>query len=263
MSIRTGCGRITTIEFLIGFLVAVAIGLVGMGGGTIMSPVLILFSGMAPGQAVGTTLLYATVVNAIVFLIYARRGQVRFNIGGWMLLGGLPGVVIGGLLLARLSGTHAGHRLLYALLGTVIVFAALVNMYRLVKIGSSGEGSAKSRPALLAGLMFPVGIETGFSSAGSGVLGSLAMLGLTRLSAAEIVGTSVFFALCMTLVGSGIQVFAGNFDAAILVKLLAGGLIGSWVGATLALRVPSGPLKWALAIWLATLGVQLVWRGFS
>jgi uncharacterized membrane protein YfcA len=46
-------------------------------------------------------------------------------------------------------------------------------------------------------------------------------------------------------------------------KQLAGGLVGSWLGATLALRVPSGPLKWALAIWLATLGVQLVWRGFS
>ena len=234
-----------------------------MGGGTIMSPVLILFSGMAPGTAVGTTLLYATVVNFIVFVIYARRKQVKFQIGGWMLVGGLPGVIAGGLLLARLSNSHQGHRLLYALLGTVIVFAALVNMYRLIRMGSVPEHAPKSRPALLAGLMFPVGVETGFSSAGSGVLGSLAMLGLTRLTATEVVGTSVFFALCMTFVGSGIQVFAGNFDAAILVKLLAGGLVGSWLGATLAMRVPSGPLKWALAIWLATLGVQLVWRGFS
>lgn len=251
------------IEFLIGFLVAVAIGLVGMGGGTIMSPVLILFSGMAPGQAVGTTLLYASVVNLLVFMIYARRGQVKFRIGGWMLLGGLPGVVIGGLLLARLSTSHEGHRLLYGLLGTVIVFAAIINMYRLVRVGGTTDGHGKSRPKLLASLMFPVGVETGFSSAGSGVLGSLAMLGLTPLTAAEIVGTSVFFALCMTFVGSIIQVFAGNYDVAILVRLLVGGIAGSWIGATLALRIPSRPLKWALAIWLATLGVQLVWRGIA
>jgi len=250
------------IEFLIGFLVAVAIGLVGMGGGTIMSPVLILFSGMAPGQAVGTTLLYASVVNLIVFGIYARRKQVHFRIGGWMLIGGLPGVVVGGLLLARLSGSHDGHRLLYGLLGAVIVFAALVNMYRLVRVGTS-QGQARSRPRLLAALMLPVGVETGFSSAGSGVLGSLAMLGFTSLTAAEVVGTSVFFALCMTFTGSFIQVFAGNYNLAILVKLLVGGLIGAFVGANLALRVPSRPMKWALAIWLATLGVQLLWRGIA
>lgn len=255
--------RTTAIEFLIGFLVAIAIGLVGMGGGTIMSPVLILFSGMPPGHAVGTTLLYATVVNLLVFVIYARRRQVHFETGRWMLLGGIPGVVVGGLLLAHLSGTHAGHRLLYALLGSVIVFASIVNMIKLMRIGAAAEGEGKSRPRLLAALMIPVGLETGFSSAGSGVLGSLAMLGFTRLNAATIVGTSVFFALCMTLVGSGIQVYAGNFDLPVLARLLVGGIAGSWLGASLAVRVPSRPLKWALAIWLATLGVQLVWRGFA
>ena len=253
----------TAIEFVIGFLVAIAIGLVGMGGGTIMSPVLILFSGMPPAQAVGTTLLYATAVNFIVFLIYARRGQVHFSTGKWMLIGGLPGVLIGGLLLAHLNGTHAGHRLLYALLGAIIVFASLLNMYRLARLGGVADGRGQNRPRLLSCLMFPVGIETGFSSAGSGVLGSLAMLGFTSLTAAEVVGTSVFFALCMTLLGSSIQVFAGNFDVAILVKLLAGGFVGACVGATLATRVPSRPLKWALAVWLGILGVQLVWRGFS
>jgi uncharacterized protein len=247
---------------VIGFLVAVAIGLVGMGGGTIMSPVLILFSGMAPGQAVGTTLLYATVVNLIVFVVYARRSQVHFPTGRWMLLGGIPGVLIGGATLAHLSQSQTGHRLLYTLLGGVIVLAALINMVRLIRMGSA-DGHGKARPKILAMLMFPVGIETGFSSAGSGVLGSLAMMGLTRLSGSTIVGTSVFFALCMTFAGSLIQLWAGNFDTVVLLKLLAGGIAGSWVGTALALRVPSRPLKWALAVWLAALGVQLVWRGVA
>jgi uncharacterized membrane protein YfcA len=111
--------------------------------------------------------------------------------------------------------------------------------------------------------MLPVGAEVGFSSAGSGALGSLALLGLTKLDAAKVVGTDLAFGFVLSVVGSGIQIFAGNYDPAILVKLVIGGALGAIAGGLLAMRLPSRPLKWALAVWLAGLGIQLFFRGLA
>ena len=69
--------------------------------------------------------------------------------------------------------------------------------------------------------------------------------------------------MIISIIGSGIQIFAGNYNGEILVQLLIGGAIGSFTGGLLALRIPSRPLKWGLAIWLAGLGLQLFWRGLS
>jgi uncharacterized membrane protein YfcA len=252
----------SSIDFLIGFVVAVLIGLTGIGGGVALTPMLIIFLGMPAAAAVGTGLTFAAIINALVLPMYAFRGKVDFRVAGWMLCGGVPGVVAGGLLLNRLSA-NVSHRWLYLLLGIMIVSASILNMMRLVRKQAEDHARDSDRPALLGALMLPVGIETGFSSAGSGSFGSLALLWFTRLGASTIVGTSVCFALGMQLVGSGIQIFAGHYDAAVLLRLLVGGVAGSLIGSTLAMRIPSRPLKWALAAWLTVLGVQLCLRGFS
>lgn len=245
-------------EFLIGFLIAAAIGLTGVGGGTITTPLLILVLGRPATIAVGTALVFAAVVDLIVVPIYLLRRQVHFRTLGWMLLGGVPGVVIGGLILKRFP---INSHFLYIILGATIVFAAALNMYRLVRLGgASGTGD---RVKVLPFLLFPIGAEVGFTSAGAGALGSLALLGLTRLSAAQVVGTDLTNALALTTIGGGIQVFAGNFDPALLFKLLAGGVFGALLGSGLAMKLPSRPLKWALAVWLAGLGIQLFLRGLS
>ena len=250
------------IEVLIGLVIAALIGLTGIGGGTVTGPVLIIVLGMAPAEAVGTALVFATIVKLLVVPVYLARRQVDFNVAGWMLIGGLPGVVVGGLLLDRLaSGTH-DHRWLYLLLGLSIVLAAGLNVYRLVAAKPNAE-MTRGRPRLLALLMLPVGAETGFSSAGSGALGSLAMLGLTSLSAAQVVGTGIFFGLLLSVVGGGIQVLSGHFALHTLIMLMVGGVVGAYLGTTLALKIPSRPLKWGLAIWLAALGAQLCWRGIT
>jgi hypothetical protein len=153
------------------------------------------------------------------------------------------------------------QHVLYLLLGITIVIAAALNIYRLVRLkGMSGTGN---HPRWLSALMFPIGAEVGFSSAGSGALGSLALLGLTKLDAAQVVGTDICFGLGLSIVGSGIQIFAGNYDLQVLEQLLIGGAIGALAGGFLALRIPSRPLKWGLAVWLAFLGIQLFLRGVA
>jgi hypothetical protein len=245
---------------LVGFIIALAIGLTGVGGGTITTPLLILVLRMPAAAAVGTALTFAAIIKFIVTPLYVVRRQVDYRLAGLMLLGGLPGVVVGGLYLNKLSKTLNQH-VLYVILGVTIVVAAGLNIYRLVKLrNQSGTGS---RPGLLPFLMLPVGAEVGFSSAGSGALGSLALLGFTKLEAAKVVGTDLAFGLILSIVGSGIQVFAGNYDPAMLLKLAIGGSLGALTGGFLVTRIPSRPLKWGLAVWLAGLGVQLFFRGIT
>jgi uncharacterized membrane protein YfcA len=101
----------------------------------------------------------------------------------------------------------------------------------------------------------------GFSSAGAGALGSLALLAITPLTAAQVVGTDLFFGLCVSLVGSGFQLTAGNFDAGILTKLIIGGVAGAFAGTYLAAIAPQRVLRIALSLWLISLGIQLCWSG--
>ena len=245
---------------LLGFVIAGAIGLTGVGGGTITTPLLILVLRMKGAVAVGTALTFAAIIKFLVAPMYIWRKQVDYKILGWMCLGGLPGVIIGGRLLVTVSKKVDAH-ILYLILGITIVIAAALNIYRLLRLqGLSGTGN---KPRWLSALMFPVGAEVGFSSAGSGALGSLALLGLTKLDAAQVVGTDICFGLALSIVGSGIQIFAGNYNAVVLEQLLIGGAAGALLGGFLALRIPSRPLKWGLAIWLAGLGVQLLMRGFA
>jgi uncharacterized membrane protein YfcA len=241
-------------------MIATAMGLTGVGGGTMTTPILILVLRLPPAIAVGTALTFTAFTNLLLGPIYIARRQVSFKTFGWMLLGGLPGVILGGLLLGRLA-KNLDHRPIYLALGLTIVLAAGLNIYRLMRM--QGHTATGHRPRLLPFLMFPVGAEVGFSSAGSGALGSLALLGLTSLTAAQVVGTDILFGMSMSVVGSGIQLFAGNFDGTVLVKLLIGAVFGAFAGSMLALRIPYRPLKWALAVWLAGLGTNLFLRGFS
>jgi uncharacterized membrane protein YfcA len=229
-----------------------------VGGGTITTPLLILVLGRRPQIAVGTALMFAAIVDAIVVPMYMWRRQVSFRTLGWMLIGGVPGVIIGGTLLRRMP---MNSHILYIVLGVTIIVAAALNMYRLLRLRTaSGTGH---RPRWLPYIMLPVGAEVGFTSAGAGAIGALALLGLTKLSAAEVVGTDLTNALALTSLGGGISLSTGNVDLPLLYKLLAGGVIGAVLGSSLAVRVPSRPLKWGLAAWLAFLGVQLFVRGLS
>jgi uncharacterized membrane protein YfcA len=243
---------------LVGFIIATTIGLTGVGGGTIATPLLIIVLRMKGAVAVGTALTLAAIIKILVVPLYVFRRQVDYKILGWMALGGVPGVVLGGRLLAQLSHTM-NQQLLYLVLGITIFVAAALNIYRLVRPPEPGKNT--EHPRWLSILMFPVGAEVGFSSAGSGALGSLALLGLTKLNAASVVGTDLAFGLILSVIGSGIQIVAGNFDGEMLTKLLIGGVVGAFVGGFLANKIPNRPLKWGLAIWLAGLGINLFMRG--
>jgi len=247
-------------EIVLGFLIAVAIGITGVGAGIITAPVLILFFHVSPAYAVGTALAFAVAVKLLVVPMQLFRKQVDFRVLAYMLAGGLPGVLAGSLILAKLN-VPGRQGILYALLGSTIVVMAGLNLYRLWL--RPEHKIIRDRSRWLPLITLPIGAEVGFSSAGAGALGSLVLLAITPLTAAQVVGTDLFFGLCVSLVGSGFQLSAGNYDAAILTKLVIGGLAGAFAGTYLAALAPQRVFRVALSLWLISLGIQLCWSGLS
>jgi len=245
-------------EIVLGFVIAVAIGVTGVGAGIITAPVLILFFHIPPAIAVGTALTFAVAVKLLVVPMQLFRRQVDFRVLGLLLAGGLPGVMVGSMILGKMN-TPGRQSILYATLGSTIVIMAALNLYRLWNRAAAAVTPDRSRWLPLVAL--PIGAEVGFSSAGAGALGSLALLAMTPLTAAEVVGTDLFFGLCVSLVGSGFQLTAGNFDTAILIKLIIGGVAGGIAGTCLASLAPQRLFRAALSLWLISLGIQLCWSG--
>ena len=242
--------------YIIGFLIALFIALTGVGAGTITVPVLVLFLGVPSAIAVGIGLMFSAAVKLILIPAQVVRGNVNWRTLGYMLLGGAPGVLIGSIFLKHLI-TAGSQNLLNALLGAILVATAgsqLIFHFRNAKRAEE----APDRSHWMPWLMLPVGAEVGFSSAGAGALGSAALLSLTTLTPAQVVGTDIAFGFTVSLIGSGAHWFSQGANTGLLIKLVAGGIFGAIAGTMLSVKVPRRPLRLALWIWLLILGGQFL-----
>jgi uncharacterized membrane protein YfcA len=248
-------------EYFIGFVIALFIALTGVGAGTVTVPVLVLFLGVPSPVAVGIGLMFATAVKLILVPAQIARRNVAWRTLGFMLLGGAPGVIVGSLFLKHL--VNAGSQnLLNALLGGILVTTAswqIVYSFRPMQ----QNPDARDRKRLLPWLMFPVGAEVGFSSAGAGALGSAALLSLTPLLPAQVVGTDIAFGFVVSLIGSSAHWFSQPSNPDLLLHLIAGGVFGAVAGTLLTNSIPRRPLRFALWVWLLTLGAQFLFNSFQ
>ncbi|MBI3681451.1 MAG: sulfite exporter TauE/SafE family protein [Acidobacteria bacterium] len=243
---------------LAGFLIALTIGLTGIGGGVLTTPVLLLFLGMPAPQAVGTALVFVAIVKLVAAPMFVWRRQVDYRILALLLAGGIPGALLGSIALNGLD-SQGLNGVLLLLLGVTIIFSALMTFLR----KQAGAASGMDKSGRLPLVSLPIGLEVGFSSAGAGALGSLALMHWTTLTGAAIVGTDVLFGLALSSAAGAIHMTHGGVDAEILRQLLIGGLPGALVGAWLAALVPSTALRKGLAVWLVWLGANLCWRGIG
>jgi uncharacterized membrane protein YfcA len=247
-------------QYIIGFVIALFIALTGVGAGTITVPVLILFLGVPAPVAVSIGLMFSAAVKLILVPAQVIRGNVAWRTLGFMLLGGVPGVLIGSLFLKHLV-TVGSQNLLNALLGAILVGTASWQIaYSFRPMKQNADNRDRSR--LLPWLMFPVGAEVGFSSAGAGALGSAALLSLTPLIPAQVVGTDIAFGFIVSLIGSGAHWFTGSANNLLLLQLIAGGVAGAVGGTMLSTRVPRRPLRLALWVWLLILGGQFLLNSY-
>jgi uncharacterized protein len=248
------------VEVLLGFLIAAAIALTGVGAGTLTTPLLLVFTGVTPAKAVGTALAFGFLVKCISTPVYLARKQVNYRVLRYLLCGGIPGVAIGSLLLDRLQ-REARQDVINISLGAIIAATAIFHLWRIYH--QKPGAVARDRAQLLPYFAFLIGLEVGFSSAGAGALGSLLLLGFTSLTAAEVVGTDLCFGLAVAFVGSGFHISLGNYDPHLLLLLSIGGVAGALLGSFLAGKVAQRPLRVGLLIVLVLLGSQLCYRGLT
>jgi uncharacterized membrane protein YfcA len=245
-------------DYLIDFIIAVVIALTGVGAGVITAPLLILFLHVPLEIAVSTALAYSAVVKLIVVPVQVFRKQVNYRVLGLMLLGGLPGVVIGSLFFKHVAAHGPRTALMFAL-GAIILVTSGWHIYRHFR-PTGIERPIRDRSKLLGLITFPIGAEVGFSSSGAGALGTVTLLSMTNLSAPQVVGSDLAFGLAIALVGTGVHMLGGHYAADILIKMSIGGGI---VGSGFAPKIPNRTLRLAVSVWLTVIGLQFCWQAFG
>ena len=160
------------------------------------------FFAQSTTQAVTIALVFGTVVKLIAAPIYFARGHINFRVLAYLAAGGLPGVLLGSLLLASMDKASMNEPVLI-LVGFTIVFSAGATLMR----GLANRVVSKPiAPKRLSLLVAPIGLEVGFSSAGAGALGSVVLMRFTSLLPAEVVGTDLAFGLLLSMFGGSIHV---------------------------------------------------------
>jgi uncharacterized membrane protein YfcA len=243
-------------NFLIGFLIAVAVGLTGVGGGSFTVPALLLLAGLTAGEAVGTAFLFAGVLRLIAAPFYLLGKQIHSRYLWLLLQGAIPGLLVG-IWLLRWLNRDAGNPLVIVLLGVLLAASSSVTFVR----RAQNHGFAGKNHRWLPWLALPIGVESGFSSAGAGALGTVLLLNYSEMTPAQVVGTDLLFGLVLAVIGSAFHWSFGSINSPVLLQLLVGGVPGVIAGCLLARRVPAKKLKTAVALVAIFAGLQLVWTG--
>jgi uncharacterized membrane protein YfcA len=243
-------------NYLVGFIIALTVGLTGIGGGSFTVPALVLLAGLTAGEAVGTAFLFAGLLRLIAspFYLLGKKIHARYL---WLLLqGAVPGLLVG-IWLLRLLSRDAGSPIVILVLGVLLAASSSVTFIRRVQ----NPSFARKNHRWLPWLALPIGVESGFSSAGAGALGTVLLLNYSEMTPSQVVGTDLLFGLVLALIGSAFHWSFGSISLPILFELLLGGVPGVVLGCLLARRVPANKLKMAVAMVAIFAGLQLVWTG--
>jgi uncharacterized protein len=251
---------------LFGFGVGMLVGLTGMGGGSLMTPILIIVFGYNPVTAVGTDLAYGAVTKTLGGWRHFRQRTVFFPLAVWMGVGSVPAAVGGVYVLHVLEdryGKSFDNAMLIAVAaavmftGVAVLSRALFMPRLLEKERASFEMTTRDKAAAAVLGLF-VGFVLGVTSAGSGTLIAVGLILIFRLVPTRVVGTDVFHAAVLLWAAALAHVVAGNVDYALMGTILIGSLPGVVIGSHLAVRVPTGSLRLGLAIVMIGSGLGLL-----
>jgi uncharacterized protein len=247
---------------LSGFAIGAIVGLTGVGGGSLMTPLLILVFGVAPVTAVGTDLLFAALTKTGGAWAHARRQNVDWNIVGRLAAGSVPASAVTLLLLHLFVSDHGKlATIVSAALGVALILTGGALLFRdrlhawSVRHAAPRAASTSGRTVIVGAIL---GVLVAVSSVGAGALGVTALFFLyPGLAAVRIVGTDIAHAVPLTLVAGLGHAAAGAVDWTLLVALLIGSLPGIWLGSALSHKLPERLLRTALAGMLVLIGGKL------
>jgi uncharacterized membrane protein YfcA len=248
-----------------GLGVGLLVGITGMGGGALMTPILILIFGFQPTTAIGTDLAYGAVTKTVGGLNHLRQGNVDFRLSTWMGVGSVPAAVGGVVVLDRLKGSLGpsfDDVVLVAVGAALLLTAAAMLAKFLFFPGSLADEREQidltrrdKAGAVILGLL--VGFVLGVTSAGSGSLIAVGLILFFRMVPRRVVGTDVFHAAVLLWAAALAHLFAGNIDFGLAGTILIGSIPGVWIGSRLMSRIPAAGLRAALALVLLASGLAL------
>ena len=248
-----------------GLLVGALVGLTGVGGGSLLTPLLILFFDVKPVTAVGTDLLYGAITKTAGGYKHYRQHTVDVRLSWWMAFGSVPAAIVGVLTLELLEGSLGDDFddiLLAAVAGAVLFagFAVLARAAFASKLKSRERDTVpldrRHKVAAVAVGAF-VGFVLGITSVGSGALIGVALILAFRLAPHRIVGTDVFHAAILLWAAAGAHLVSQNVDFALAANLLIGSIPGIWIGSHASVRLPVPALRAVLATVLVASGLAL------
>jgi uncharacterized protein len=254
---------------IFGFGIGAMVGMTGMGGGTLMTPLLILLFGVKPVTAIGTDIFYAAVTKTVGGWRHLRMGTVNLRLSFWLAAGSVPASVAGVWAISILQSRVGEERLdslVYALLGGTLLMVGLITLARALILSDLVEErddfEIKRRHKVAAVV---IGVATGFiigiTSAGSGTVIAILLIAVFRLAPKKVVGTDVFHAAVLLWAAGIAHWVGGNVDLVLAGNILLGSVPGVVVGAHFAARAPVGFLRTALGVVLVASGIVTVQKG--
>jgi uncharacterized protein len=257
-------GTVHSLYALSGFFVGLLVGQTGMGGGSLMTPLLILLFGVHPTTAVGTDLLYAAATKTVGTLVHGVNRTVNWRMVGRLAAGSVPATALTLLLISRFDITgSAASRIISSVLGVMLLLTAVSLVFRrqfLAVVGDRLTTVAPHRTALLTVLTgLALGVLVTISSVGAGAIGVTVLLLLyPRLPMVVIVGSDIAHAVPLTLLAGLGHWYLGSVDWPLLTSLLTGSVPGIIIGSYVSARVPDAILRPILAATLTVVGGRLV-----
>jgi len=249
-----------------GFAVGAIVGLTGVGGGSLMTPLLVLLFGIHPSVAVGTDLLYAAITKAGGTVAHGLKGTVDWTVTRRLATGSIPAAALTLTLVAVFApgGMEGAAGLIKVALGVALLLTAValllrrhIQAYALKRFG--GEPNPKRTAALTVLTGAVLGVLVSISSVGAGALGVTALFFLyPAMPALRIVGSDIAHAVPLTLVAGLGHWMLGSVDWLLLGSLIVGSLPGIWLGSHISTKVPDRVLRPLLATMLVLVGAKLI-----
>jgi uncharacterized protein len=248
-----------------GLGVGILVGMTGIGGGSLMTPMLILVFGVTPVTAIGTDLAYAAVTKTVGGYKHLRQKTVDIRLSSWMAVGSVPAAIGGVYVLTLLEdwlGRDFEDAVIAILAGALLLTGAatLVRAFLKRMHERERETIAMERRHKVAAVVLGVcvGFVLGVTSAGSGALIAVGLILLFRLAPQRVVGTDVFHAAILLWAAGLAHVTAGNVDFGLAGTILLGSVPGVWLGSHWSVRVEPGVLRTTLAVVLIGAGLALL-----
>src|SRR5262249_11756522 len=254
---------------LFGLGIGVLVGMTGMGGGSLMTPLLILIFGIQPTTAIGTDIFYSAVTKTVGGWRHLRMKTVNIELVRWLATRSLPAALAGVAILSVLPDPLGGDRLtaiVYAVVGGALLMVGIIALSRALMLRNLVEERDRfevERRHKVAAVV--IGATTGFvigvTSAGSGTVIAILLIAVYRLAPKKVVGTDVFHAAILLWAAGIAHWVGGNVDFGLAANILIGSIPGVIIGAALSGKAPQGFIRTALGIVLVGWGIVTIQKG--